>query len=234
MHKATDKRRTFQRTVDSSRRSDLAYEAIREAISLGQFEPGQWLRQEALAEELNVSSVTVREAFTRLVTEGLVAHIPYKGVKVVALPPEELEDIWQLRALIEGFAWELSADHITTDALSRMRELLPQTMLGESVQTAEESWRTNRKFHMIAIRATGRHHLIRISGQLIDMTNPYFLLNESAEQDRLRSYEGESREHNEMVNALEARDGKLARTLATEHVLSTLEFLQGLLNNTGL
>ena len=113
---------TRAREASKSRRSDLAYQAIREAIAFGHIKPGEWLRQEALADELNVSQVTVREALSRLVAEGLAVHIPYKGVKAVLLPPAELRDVYELRALLEGFAVELAAERISPEEL---RKFLP-------------------------------------------------------------------------------------------------------------
>ncbi|MGC9333129.1 MAG: GntR family transcriptional regulator, partial [Anaerolineae bacterium] len=58
--------------------SDRVYEALRDAIIDGRLEPGQWLRQEALAQELGVSQMPIREALKRLVAEGLAERIPYR------------------------------------------------------------------------------------------------------------------------------------------------------------
>jgi DNA-binding GntR family transcriptional regulator len=222
-------RQLFQQAADIPRRSDLAYRVIRDAIAFGRVKPGEWLRQDALAQELNVSAVTIREALGRLVTEGLAVHTPYKGVKVVALPAEEMDDLWELRALIEGFALELAAGRITPGELAKLRELLPRNVVRGGLQSAEDAWDANREFHSVAVGACRRRHLIRIHRQLLDLTNPYFLLHESGEQIQYSSAEGELREHAQILEALEKGDGKTVRQLVTEHILSTLDLVKKLL-----
>lgn len=64
-------------------------EQLRAAILEGRYKPGEWLRQERLAQELNVSQMPVREALKELAAEGLVEHVPYRGARVVAFSIEE-------------------------------------------------------------------------------------------------------------------------------------------------
>jgi DNA-binding GntR family transcriptional regulator len=212
------------------RRSDMAYLAIRDAIASGRIKPGEWLRQEALAEELNVSQVTVREALSKLVAEGLAVHVPYKGVKAVLLPIDELEDVYETRALLEGLALKLAADRLSDEQLARMRELLPMTVTDASASSALRAWEANREFHMIAVEASGRRHLARILGQMMDLTNPYAPLSEASERERLQSAIGELKDHTRIVEALEAKDGDLARNLIEEHLKKALETLKACLS----
>jgi len=109
--------------------SKIAYNSIRDGISAGQVKPGAWLRQDDLAQKLGVSQVTVREALNRLVSEGLAVHVPHKGVKAVTISIDDLGDIYDMRALLEGLAYELAASQITQQGLARMRELLPDTVV---------------------------------------------------------------------------------------------------------
>lgn len=211
-------------------RSDMAYNAIREAIARGRIKPGEWLRQEVLAKQLGVSQVTVREALSRLVSEGLASNIPYRGVKSVLLPFNELEDVYELRAILEGRALEIAAGKITPEDLARMKALLPRTIIGASPESAQEAWKANREFHMIGIRASGRRHMSRILSQLLDLTNPYAPLSEATEGERLQAGKKEKEDHAHIFEALEARDGERVRKLIVQHLEKALESLKSLLS----
>lgn len=210
-------------------RSELAYGAIREAIATGHIKPGEWLRQEALAKALNVSHVPVREALVRLVAEGLAVHIPYKGVRAVVLSPSELRDVYEARALLEGFAIELAAKRITHADLVEMRTLLPKVVICESAHPAEKAWKASRRFHLIAVRASGRQHLTGLVEQVLDLTNPYGILTERVKQERLNNEIQELEAHARILENLEARKGSLARETVMHHMDKTLQHLINML-----
>ena len=71
----------------------LVADQLRAAILDGRFKPGEWLRQERVAQELGVSQMPVREALKELAAEGLIEHVPYRGVRVVTLSVEDIEDL---------------------------------------------------------------------------------------------------------------------------------------------
>jgi len=152
--------------VDVSLLSKIAYKAIRDGILTGQVKPGEWLRQDALAQKLGVSQATVREALNQLVSDGLAVHVPHKGVKAVIISVDDLRDIYDMRALLEGLANELAASRISQQELARMQELLPDTVVRADSQSTEMARVANREFHWVAIRASGRNHLIRVLEQL--------------------------------------------------------------------
>lgn len=207
-------------------RTELAYKTIRDAIAQGRIKPGDWMRQEALADELDMSQVTIREALRRLVAEGLAVHVPNRGFRAVLLPLEELEDVYELRALLEGYALKLAASRISEEDLARMRALLPETVVDAHPDSVTDAWKANWEFHMIAIRASGRRHLIRLLRQLMHLTNPYAPLSESTEQERMEGAIDELEAHTRILEALEARDGNLAQASIIDHLQSTLATLR--------
>ena len=213
-------------------RSDMAYEAIHQAITYGQIQPGAWLRQEALADSLNISQVPVREALARLVAEGLAVHHPYKGVRVRPLSVAELRDVYEARAVLEGFALELAAELITPEELDMMRELLPATAMHGSAYCAEEAWQASRDFHLIAVRASGRRNLTRLVEQILDLTNPYGILRESGEQKRLEDAVGKMESHAQILESLKAGDGERARETLSSYLDKTLHILLGLVTGS--
>ena len=84
--------------------TDWVYEEIREAIIDLRLPPGEPLREAAISEQLGVSKTPVREALARLEQEGLVETTSFKGAVVSGYSPRDLEEIYELRALLEGAA----------------------------------------------------------------------------------------------------------------------------------
>ena len=82
----------------------VATEVIREAIIDGRLAPGERLKEEELARELGLSRTPIREALAVLQAEGLVDTAPNRGATVRAHDAEDLDDLYRLRALLEGYA----------------------------------------------------------------------------------------------------------------------------------
>ncbi|MEJ2557256.1 MAG: GntR family transcriptional regulator [Anaerolineae bacterium] len=208
---------------EPQRLSDAVFQALRKAILDGKLAPGEWLRQEALARELGVSQITVREALNRLVGEGLCIRVPYKGVRVIVLSLANLEDIYAIRGLLEGLAAELAASRITPEELAQMRELLPATIVDSDPESVERAREANREFHEITVGASGRRFLIQILRQLWDWIDPMMLYARTLEEDagaeiRKRWGERDRIQHTRLLEALEAGDGPRARQVVAEYV----------------
>lgn len=103
--------------------SQLAYTVIREAIMRGVLPPGKWLRQEWLAQQLDISRVPIHVALVQLEGEGLVDLYSHRGAKVRALTPGQVSEIYQIRILLESHALRLSAPKLTAEKLETLRAL---------------------------------------------------------------------------------------------------------------
>jgi DNA-binding GntR family transcriptional regulator len=206
------------------------FRTLREAIVEGQLKPGERLLQENLAKELDVSQTTVRDALNQLVGEGLAVRTPYKGVRVAKLLPAELEDIYEIRAVLEGMAAKSAASKITSEELQEMRDILLDTIVNNdpaSISTAREA---NRRFHEIFIEASQRRFLIRTLRQILDWIDPLMLYSRTNETEigietRLKWGERDRYQHTRLLEALEAADGDLAGQVATEAVQEAWENL---------
>jgi DNA-binding GntR family transcriptional regulator len=215
--------------------SDAVFETLRKAILDGRLVPGEWLRQESLAQEMSVSQITVRDALNRLVGEGLAIRVPYKGVHVIALSADDLQDIWAMRRLLEGLAAELAAERITSEELAQMRELLPATIVDADPESVDRAREANREFHETAIRASGRRFLIRILRQIWDWMDPMMLYGrtlgmEQGAEIRTKWGEMDRLQHTRLLEALEARDGPRARQVVAEYVEEAWNNLASLIN----
>ena len=218
--------------------SKIAYTSIRDGISSGQVKPGGWLRQDDLARKLGVSQATVREALNRLVSEGVAVHVPHKGVKAITISVEDLRDIYDMRALLEGLANELAAHQISQQGLAQMRELLPDTVVSADSQSTDMARAVNRQFHWVAIRASGRNHLIRVLEQLWVLIDPYMVYGrfwnvEQARQERIKGSVLDLEDHTRLLESLERRDGSLAQQITQEYVRRSFRELEQQIRATG-
>jgi DNA-binding GntR family transcriptional regulator len=102
--------------------SMTATELIREAIIEGRLEPGRRLKEEELARELGISRTPVREALLMLQAEDLVVATPNRGATVRVHDAEDLNDQYELRALLEGFATRRAAERITKRELELLKK----------------------------------------------------------------------------------------------------------------
>jgi DNA-binding GntR family transcriptional regulator len=104
----------------------MAYHVLRDAIESGVFAPGEWLRQETLAEAIGVSRVPVRTALIQLESEGLVVFHARRGAQVRDMTVEQVREAYELRRLFEPHALRKSMGTMTPQRLQRLQELADQ------------------------------------------------------------------------------------------------------------
>lgn len=214
--------RIVEKIWDAPRLSDRTYWAIRDAIASGRIKPGEWLREEALTQELGVSRITVRDALQRLVASGLAVHEPYKGVRLLKTSIEEVEEMDHIRLLLEGWAMELAASRITDEELAKMEELLPSTVAGDDPTMIIAAREANKEFHWIAINASQSHKLIFFLKQVWELTFTHALRKEASLGDRIQSSKDDMEEHERILQALKERDGIQARIATEDHIKTTI------------
>ncbi len=105
---------------------EMVYTVLREAIVTGAFAPGEWLRQESLAEAIGVSRIPVRTALLQLEAEGMVTFHPHRGARVRTLSEVQINEIYRLRMLLERYALQLSMAKMRPERIERLREMAEQ------------------------------------------------------------------------------------------------------------
>ncbi|MDX1523459.1 MAG: GntR family transcriptional regulator [Anaerolineae bacterium] len=101
-------------------------QALRAAITGGELPAGAQLRQEEIAAQYQVSRMPVREAFRQLETEGLIVVYPGRGAFISRLDPAEIQEIYDIRILLEGDALRRAFPALTPTLLDRAQDLLDQ------------------------------------------------------------------------------------------------------------
>ena len=207
--------------------ADVVFHKLRDAIIDGTLKAGQWLRQEALAQELGVSQMPVREALKRLVAEGLAIRIPYRGVKVVEFSPEDVVDLFTLRMVLESMAARYAAPLITDETLTQLHKNLQQAATLTRQEQMAERRRLNAEFHLSICRASGRRFLIHQVEALWNSFPSVMLYEGMRRQETLalERLERESREHHALVVALEARDEARVEAVMRQHIQNLSEEL---------
>ena len=98
------------------------YQIIKKEICNGNYAAGQWLQEKELAEQLNVSRSPVREALKQLVDEGLAIEYPNKGVFVKEFTVKDIEEIYDVRILLESYAIKNSVKTLTSKNIQELME----------------------------------------------------------------------------------------------------------------
>jgi DNA-binding GntR family transcriptional regulator len=137
---------------------DLALGAIRQAILEGILPPGTRLRQEDLAEAFGTSRIPIREALRVLAYEGLVHSIPYRGFTVTSLPGvEQIEEIYDLRTVLEAHAVRLAVSLLTDADLEDLRRI-HDAMVHE--EDEDRQFILREEFYLRLYSVTARPRLI--------------------------------------------------------------------------
>jgi len=200
--------------------SAAATELIRAAIVDGRLAPGQRLKEEELARELGISRTPVREALLILQAEGLVDAAPNRGAVVKALDADDLEDLYQLRALLEGHAARRAAANISETALVSLRESCDrfERIIEGDVQ---ELVKENLLFHNVILDASGSRRVSDLVRRVIELPLVYrSYIWYSVDQRRISAHY-----HRQIAKALEARDGERAELVMKEHVFEARDVL---------
>jgi DNA-binding GntR family transcriptional regulator len=199
---------------------DWVEEQLRHGILSGRFESGTWLRQQRLADEFGVSQMPIREALKDLAAQGLVEHVPYRGMRVVSFSPEDVADLYAHRSFLEGRAASAAAVQIRPVALAELSSLQDQ-MEGHMSREQLDVYRDlNRRFHEAVFCASGRPYLVRTLRQMWEAfptmlwsTFPGVATSSLSDRDA-----SDIREHRAIIAALARGDPEESKQLVREHI----------------
>ena len=105
---------------------DQVYQILRDEICSGKYPPGSWLQESELSEHLGVSRSPVRESLRRLVADGLLMEIPNKGVFVKEFTARDIDEIFDMRVMLESYAIRKSRSRMTSARLQKLFDILEE------------------------------------------------------------------------------------------------------------
>ena len=218
--------RAKPKTVQRKTVVDLAVEQLREQILRGDYPEGSPLRQDALAAELGVSRIPVREALRQLEVEGLVTFSPHAGAVVSTLSLDEIVELFQLRALLESELIRKAVPNLTTDVLDRAYTILEAYDAAFESGDIAEWGALNWEFHSTLLAAANKPLTLNILSMLHNQSDRYTRLQLALTHGQTRA----SDEHKNIANAAASGDSDLAASMMREHVetacASLIDFLR--------
>ena len=194
-----------------------ATEALRERIVRGHYPDGTPLRQDAIAAELEVSRIPVREALRRLEAEGLVVFNPHRGAVVSTLSIAEIDELFELRAQIESDLIRRAIANTTAEDVARANDVLSAYEAAFRDSNVAEWGKLNWEFHSTLYAPANRPLTMAIIQRLHERSDRYFRM-------QLVLTHGESRassEHRTILDAVIDRNSKLAASLLRQHIVGS-------------
>ena len=200
-----------------SRASDLAYETIRAKILSGELAPMTQLKEEELAEMCGVSRTPIRDALRRLEADMLVRRTDTQRTFVPDWSPEEVEEIFTLRMLLESHAAARAARFVTAEEIEMLRSYTD--LIGRAIEKPDFDSLTfvenNRLFHNLILSIAKSDRLAKIRGMIVEQG----ILHRTARHYDRVGLRRSHADHEELLLAFEARDEAWASAIMAGHIL---------------
>ena len=186
---------------------DCVYRYIRDGIQKGTFLPGERLVISRIAKENECSEIPVREALRRLESEKVVDLIPYKGAVVSQVNKGYMQQLFQVKCILEGQAVRLVTNSITSAQLKNLRVLAQEMRDNLEAGNLKRCAVLNRKFHLTLYKATGNDVLVQciIANKIPD-----------------EWYQISTQQHFDLLDAIEAGDKDKAQSILLMHKQGSL------------
>lgn len=191
-------------------------EELKLLIESGQAKPGERLNEATLATRMGTSRGPIREAIRVLAGMGLVTPVPNRGVFVRKISVPEMIEIYELRALIFGFAVESAAEHLTPARKKILATLLEQMEAAAAAGKGSRYYELNLRFHAAIVEFSNNRRAARVYAECVNelhlFRRPAFNYPAKMQRSNL--------EHRAIFDAIVAGRGAAARRMAEEHVRS--------------
>ncbi len=194
--------------------AEAAYVKLRNMILTGELPPGTAITENAIVDRLEIGKTPVREAMRRLVLEGLLEVTPRLGYTVTPVTREDVENLFQIRTVLEAAAAQLACERLDDASIDRLAEL---SLIGYTVDD-EVSMNTylgvNAEFHDIIGQASGNHRLMDMIANLMTESRRFIhmAILSDAHGERVRQ------QHEEIVEAFRRRDKAAVGAVMAAHV----------------
>ena len=180
--------------------------------------PGERIIEKSVAGDLKTSRTPVREAFQRLVQDGLAERVPQGGVRATIITPRMVNEVFGIRAALEVYAIELACDQIDGETIHKLKELARQArklLSSPDANRLEELillWKINTSFHETIYKATGSESLLKLIGQLNSLVRRFRFL--SMRKTRVHAWD----QHEQIIRYLEDKNRSALGELMKAHI----------------
>lgn len=222
----TEPHTVFQSGIPRQSLTSAVAERLRERIIRGLLPEGAQLRQDAIAKEFHVSRIPVREALRQLEAEGLILIVQHRGAVVRELSPNDVEELFTIRALLEPELLKLSIPHLTEKDFTQADKIL-RTYIRE-LKRADHvgAWgQLNWQFHSVLYSKANRPYFMSVLRNINNNGERYTRL----QLFLTRGMERANREHRKLLDLSRQRDVPAACELLRHHILDAARSLKELL-----
>lgn len=189
-----------------------AYHFIKNEICAGRLNAGELVDAQSISKQLLMSRVPVREAIFQLIAEGFLSGLPNRRVAVTQIGPDKIEELFEMRAVLEGLAARRAAGFVNAEMISNLRFIVQRMQLAER---QPDVWvQLHSEFHSVICAQAGYPTLLAEVQRLHSLIQPYVRLYNTA-YERL---EMKRAEHQQLVDDLQTGDGALIEAKMREHI----------------
>lgn len=199
---------------------EKTYEHLKTDILSGRFLPGERLAEEHLAEELGVSRTPVREALHKLEQDGLIEPLESRGFCIPRDSAEEIEDLFEIRTVLEGYTLKLICERITEEQIALLEGIIEKADAALRRKRIDEVFQYNTQFHdtLHSLVADKR----RFHSLIVNMRK-YVLRYRKDTLQYLGAGKRASDGHRQILLALKLRDPELCERVMRSHIRQSKE-----------
>jgi DNA-binding GntR family transcriptional regulator len=193
--------------------TEKIYNLLRDEIVTCELEPGRELSEAELAERFEVSKTPVREALASLRVDGFVHTYPRRGYQVVPITFGDMNELFELRTLLEAGAAELACQRVTPEELVQLEQMADTVYDRSEPPSLRNFIRTNSAFHLAIAKSAGNVRLYKQLARVLNELERFFYLGA-----RMRDVSNETKsDHLEITKVLATRDPREARSIMIRH-----------------
>lgn len=191
-----------------------AADRLRDMIIEGELVPGDRIPEQSVCDRLGVSRTPLREALKMLAAEGLVVLQPNRGATVANPSAEEVDQTFRVIGAMEALAGELACENVNAEDIAEIKAMHYQMVLHRTRQDLPEYFKLNQQIHERIVEASGNAVLVETYRRLIGRIRRHrYIANLTATR-----WDQAIREHEEMLEALDARDGANLAAILRRHL----------------
>lgn len=203
--------------TDKTRKSTLSeeiYRRLAESITTGEFPRGSRLIEADLCDRYGVSRTPLRAALAKLERDHLIQTEPHKGCVVRGHSREDIDELYELRKILEGAAIELAASRVRNDQLDRLSDLIEARKNMKTVDDRGELADIDKQTHLLVAGSCGNSWLVGMIEMVLRILHVYRHLDLRIEARARQAII----DHEKLVDSLRTGDGAMARELMCRHI----------------